>query len=252
MTVRLVNKTTMSSIQKNQNEDVNEAVAILEEETQQRILDIQQRIEFVCASLRAQGNTEMNKMLMSVRKLTMEQFCEAYEANPQKFLEHQTQQMHAGSSHHDGFKRTHSFTSDTVDKISTKKTKPNAISVEVNDTSSSATKYDDEEAKDGVEKPHPDVTAPQNDLDLLRQDIKESRTNTQKQLPNEEPVVISIKRQNHATLDIKLHTRGVKEHFVVESAIEKLNQLDQHQKSHVRSQIEDLQEKLDIIKQSIS
>jgi len=33
MTVRLVNEATMSSIQKNKNEDIDEAIAILEEES---------------------------------------------------------------------------------------------------------------------------------------------------------------------------------------------------------------------------
>ena len=33
MTVRLVNEVTMSSIQKNKNEDIDEAIAILEEES---------------------------------------------------------------------------------------------------------------------------------------------------------------------------------------------------------------------------
>lgn len=69
---------------------------------QRRIEDIQQRIEFMCASLRAQGNTEINKMLMSVRKLTVEEFCETYDANTQKFLEQQTQQRRGNNN---GLKR---------------------------------------------------------------------------------------------------------------------------------------------------
>lgn len=69
---------------------------------QRRIEDIQQRIEFMCASLRAQGNTEINKMLMSVRKLTIEEFCEIYDANTQKFLEQQTQQRRGNNN---GLKR---------------------------------------------------------------------------------------------------------------------------------------------------
>lgn len=51
----------------------------------------------MCASLRAQGNTEINKMLMSVRKLTVEEFCETYDANTQMFLEQQTQQRRSNS-----------------------------------------------------------------------------------------------------------------------------------------------------------
>ncbi|CEP08038.1 hypothetical protein [Parasitella parasitica] len=223
----------MSSIQKNKNEDVREALAVLEEEsnvvyTQQRIQDIQHRIEFVCASLRAQGNTELNKMLTSVRELTMEQFCDAYEASTQKFLEQQMQQKHPSGSNHNGLK-----------------------SIEINDISSSKSKDDHGEAKDSVEKMKADVIKSQNDVDHAWQDIKESQLNTQEQLLNDEPVVMSIKRQNHTNLDIELHTRGKKEYFVVESATKRLNQLNQHQKSHIKSQIEDLQEKLEIFKSSI-
>lgn len=52
----------------------------------------------MCASLRAQGNTEINKMLMSVRELTVEQFCETYDASTRIFLEQQTQQRRTHSS----------------------------------------------------------------------------------------------------------------------------------------------------------
>ncbi|KAI7897487.1 uncharacterized protein BX663DRAFT_528132 [Cokeromyces recurvatus] len=78
------------------NEEIEEAIAILEEETTRRIEDLQHRIEFICASLRAQGNTQINKMLMSVRQLTVKEFCEYYEADTQKFLEQQAKQRIIG------------------------------------------------------------------------------------------------------------------------------------------------------------
>lgn len=52
----------------------------------------------MCASLRAQGTTETNKMLMSVRELTVEQFCETYNASTHIFLEQQTQQRCTNNS----------------------------------------------------------------------------------------------------------------------------------------------------------
>lgn len=57
-----------------------------------RINDVEQRVEFMCASLRAQGHTQINKMLMAVRELTVEEFCETYEADAQVFLNQQKQQ----------------------------------------------------------------------------------------------------------------------------------------------------------------
>lgn len=44
----------------------------------------------MCASLRAQGNTEINKMLMAIRELTVEEFCEKYGADAQYFMSQQT------------------------------------------------------------------------------------------------------------------------------------------------------------------
>ncbi|KAI9486240.1 MAG: hypothetical protein EXX96DRAFT_548248 [Benjaminiella poitrasii] len=78
------------------NEEIDEAITILEEETKRRVEDIQQRVEFICASLRAQGNTQINRMLMSVRQLTIKEFCEYYEADTKKFLEQQAKQRFMG------------------------------------------------------------------------------------------------------------------------------------------------------------
>jgi hypothetical protein len=52
--------------------------------------EVSQRTEFMCASLRLQGKTEINKMLMAIRELTVEEFCEKYGADAQYFLNQQT------------------------------------------------------------------------------------------------------------------------------------------------------------------
>lgn len=57
-----------------------------------RVEDIRQRIEFMCASLRAQGNTQINKLLKAIRELTVEDFCEKYGADTQYFMSQQTMQ----------------------------------------------------------------------------------------------------------------------------------------------------------------
>ncbi|KAG2236885.1 hypothetical protein INT48_002698, partial [Thamnidium elegans] len=71
----------------NNNKDLEEALTILEEEKNKRIEDIRQQTEFLCATLRAHGNTQLNKMLKEVRDLTLKEFCETYKANTQYFLQ---------------------------------------------------------------------------------------------------------------------------------------------------------------------
>ncbi|KAI8069105.1 uncharacterized protein B0P05DRAFT_551580 [Gilbertella persicaria] len=85
MTIKPSHKNSLQSTDK-----YDEAIKILEEETTRRIEDIQQQVEFMCASIRAQGNTDINKMLKSVRELTLEEFCETFGASTQLFLEQQT------------------------------------------------------------------------------------------------------------------------------------------------------------------
>lgn len=46
----------------------------------------------MCASLRAQGNTQINKLLKAIRELTVEDFCERYGADTQYFMSQQTMQ----------------------------------------------------------------------------------------------------------------------------------------------------------------
>lgn len=60
--------------------------------------DIRQRIEFTCAAVRAQGNTQLNKMLKAVRKLTVREFCEVYGASTQNFLDQQKKNRLAGGA----------------------------------------------------------------------------------------------------------------------------------------------------------
>jgi hypothetical protein len=65
---------------------------------QRRKEDVQQRIEFISASLRAQGNTQIHKMLKTIRQLTVKEFCEAYNADTQKFLNQQKKNRLAGGT----------------------------------------------------------------------------------------------------------------------------------------------------------
>lgn len=41
----------------------------------------------MCVALRAHGNTQLNKMLKSVRSLTLKEFCETYKGDTQYYLE---------------------------------------------------------------------------------------------------------------------------------------------------------------------
>ncbi|KAL7329424.1 hypothetical protein PS15p_207526 [Mucor circinelloides] len=249
MTVRLVNEVTMSSIQKNKNEDIDEAIAILEEETQRRIEDIQQRIEFMCASLRAQGNTEINKMLMSVRKLTVEEFCETYDASTQMFLEQQTQQRRSNSDHNE-LKRKKSAQANTIDDAGRKRRKSNSFSIAVDDISLS-TKDDQEQPKNNAEIPLNEPIATTKDVEPLRQVNTDREPQSQEPAQNDEPITIRLQRNAQPNIDIELNTQGVKEHFFVESAMDRLNQLNEQQKKFIKDQIRDLQEKLDIFQKSI-
>lgn len=74
------------------NANIEEALSILDAETKRRVEDVRQRIEFMCASLRAQGNTQINKLLKAIRELTVEDFCEKYGADTQYFMSQQTMQ----------------------------------------------------------------------------------------------------------------------------------------------------------------
>ncbi|OAD08232.1 hypothetical protein MUCCIDRAFT_154864, partial [Mucor lusitanicus CBS 277.49] len=232
----------MSCIQKNKNEDIDEAIAILEEETQRRIEDIQQRIEFMCASLRAQGNTEINKMLMSVRELTVEQFCETYDASTRIFLEQQTQQRRTHSSSNE-LKRTSSTQTDTTNNTSKKRRRSNSFSIAVDEV---PLKTKDVEAtpKSNAEISSNAPTSPKEDAEPLQQATKNSETIHQEPPQNEDPIIISLKRTGQPSIDIKLKTQGNREHFSVESAMDKLNQLNEQQKKLIKEQISDLQEKL--------
>ncbi|GAN01494.1 hypothetical protein MAM1_0008d00927 [Mucor ambiguus] len=239
----------MSSIQKNKNEDIDEAIAILEEETQRRIEDIQQRIEFMCVSLRAQGNTEINKMLMSVRELTVEQFCETYDASIHVFLEQQAQQRRTNSSNKE-LKRADSTQTYMINDTSKKRRRSNSFSIAIDDVPLNTTDVE-AKPKDSVEIPHNEHIAPKENVEPLRQAIEYSEPINQKTSLNEEPLVISLKRSAQPSIDIELNTRGIQEHFSVEPAMDKLNQLNEQQKKFIKAQIKDLQEKLDIFQKSI-
>ncbi|KAF7725382.1 hypothetical protein EC973_009650 [Apophysomyces ossiformis] len=73
----------------NQSELAKEAISILETEAKKRVEDIRQHVEFVCTSLRAQSSVQIGQLLLAVRKLTVEEYCNKYGADPQIFLEHQ-------------------------------------------------------------------------------------------------------------------------------------------------------------------
>jgi hypothetical protein len=58
-----------------------------------RVDDIRQRMEFMDASLRAQGHTQVNKMVMAIRELTVEEYCDTYGADTKNFLEQQAKKL---------------------------------------------------------------------------------------------------------------------------------------------------------------
>ncbi|KAL9555759.1 hypothetical protein MBANPS3_002198 [Mucor bainieri] len=226
----------MSSIQKSKNEDIDEAIAILEEETQRRIEDIQQRIEFMCASLRAQGNTEINKMLMSVRELTVEQFCETYDASTHIFLEQQK------------LKRTHSAQTDTTQDTLRKRRRSNSFSIAVDDDVPLNTTHVEAKPKSNAEIPPNEHITPKETAKSLRQSIANSEPINQEP---QEPIILRLNRTAKPSIDIELNTQGAQEDFSVESAMDKLNQLSEQQKKFIKEQIKDLQDKLDIFQKSI-
>ncbi|KAI9309175.1 hypothetical protein BJ944DRAFT_48647 [Cunninghamella echinulata] len=67
-----------------------EALSILDVEASRRINEIRQNIDFICSSLRAQGNMTVNQLLKAVRSLTMKEFCNKYGADTQLFLTEET------------------------------------------------------------------------------------------------------------------------------------------------------------------
>ena len=81
--------------------------------------------------------------------------------------------------------------------------------------------------------------------------VEDSESISREPPQNEEPIIISLKRTAQPSIDIKLNTRGVQEHFSVESAMDRLNQLNELQKKFIKEQVQDLQEKLDIFQKSI-
>lgn len=107
------------------------------------------------------------------------------------------------------------------------------------------------EPKDNAEIPHNDHITPKENAEPLRQAIKDSEPISQVPPQNEEPIIISLKRTAHPNIDIELNTRGTQEEFSVESALDKLNQLNELQKKFIKEQIMDLQEKLDVFQKSI-
>ncbi|CAO3598550.1 unnamed protein product [Absidia cylindrospora] len=68
----------------------SEAISILDAEESRRIDEIRQSVDFICSSLRAQGNMAMNQLLQSVRTLTMDEYCNKYHADTNYFLEEQS------------------------------------------------------------------------------------------------------------------------------------------------------------------
>ncbi|KAI8378145.1 hypothetical protein EDC96DRAFT_493748 [Choanephora cucurbitarum] len=87
MIVKSNYKTTIAVSQSASTDELDEAIKILEEETTRRIEDIQQQVEFMCESIRAQGNTYLNTIIKPVRELTVSEFCETFGADIQTFLD---------------------------------------------------------------------------------------------------------------------------------------------------------------------
>ncbi|ORZ17685.1 hypothetical protein BCR42DRAFT_412299 [Absidia repens] len=69
---------------------INEAISILDAEESRRIDEIRQNVDFICSSLRAQGNMTINQLLQSVRTLTMDDYCNKYRADTNYFLDEQS------------------------------------------------------------------------------------------------------------------------------------------------------------------
>lgn len=113
------------------------------------------------------------------------------------------------------------------------------------------TKDDQEEPKNDAKIPLNEPIATTADVEPLRQVNTDSEPQSQEPPQNDEPIIISLQRNAQPNIDIELHTQGVKEHFFVESAMDRLNQLNEQQKKFVKDQIRDLQEKLDIFQKSI-
>ncbi|KAI8339020.1 hypothetical protein BC941DRAFT_501341 [Chlamydoabsidia padenii] len=95
-----------------------EAIAILDAEATRRIDEIQQSIDFICSSLRAQGNMTISQLLQSVRALTMDEYCNKYHADTSYFLKEQARQRKELTMVTPGKKRSHNNkeTLDTLDK----------------------------------------------------------------------------------------------------------------------------------------
>ncbi|KAI8351158.1 hypothetical protein BD560DRAFT_409386 [Blakeslea trispora] len=92
MTFKSNYETTIAASQSVSTDELEEAIKILEEETTRRIEDIQQQVEFMCESIRAQGDTYINSIIKPVRDLTVKEFCETFGASIQTFLDREKEQ----------------------------------------------------------------------------------------------------------------------------------------------------------------
>ncbi|KAI8992693.1 hypothetical protein BDB01DRAFT_848039 [Pilobolus umbonatus] len=113
---------------------IEEALSILDIETEQRILEIRQRIDFICANIRASGKNQITKLLSTIKTLTVDEFCREYGGNTQYYLEQvMTRQGTAKNK-----KKRRNDTSEIEEKRSNKRTKGN-ISVNIEATSKAET-----------------------------------------------------------------------------------------------------------------
>ncbi|KAI8990961.1 hypothetical protein BDF20DRAFT_831049 [Mycotypha africana] len=239
MTVEHAQDSVLVGMHLNTEEEINEALAVLEEEihlifatAERRINDLSQRIDFVCAALRAQGNTQINRMLKSVRQLTIGEFCGTYEANTENFLNEQAKQRSVQNS-----KKSIAHVDDNEPEVdSLMKQRKSSTSV------------------DGTEKNHAHPDAHEKENHRKANEIKECREadketplqNSQHQRPVER-FTLRVNRGVLSDISVQLDPEYVDEDtdkLAVDLPEDIVNQLDKHQKERILKQIQQLQNTL--------
>ncbi|KAI8380931.1 uncharacterized protein BYT42DRAFT_286389 [Radiomyces spectabilis] len=258
-----------------------EAIKILKDEADRRINDIRQRVEFVCSSLRAQGNMQVNQLLRSVRQLSMEEYCNSYGADTQLFLKEQMRKRKLGDFRAEAKSRsrTKRVKSTSVDQSSNfKSSSEPRSSIDTTTSTSSSSSRDAQSTETTTRLRQQDTKSTSVDSDASRNqpvmlgnqqreqsdavthEPTEASAHNQESAAsasadesnNEEyesgPIFVHLARSNHPRVAIQLDPQQELEsigHFELKVAEEMIYRLSNNQRRRLRDQIDDIQEQLD-------
>ncbi|KAG0166817.1 hypothetical protein DFQ30_006758 [Apophysomyces sp. BC1015] len=227
-----------STYTKNQTDLVREAVDILETEAKSRVEDIQQHIEFVCTSLRAQSSMQIGQLLLAVRKLTVEEYCNKYGADPQTFLAHQAR------------KRKRAELKIPNSKIYEKENLYPAASntKHVSSGSGDRTTIIEKEKLNSIYNKH---AALHNDKDGYTEVVKTEEEKTETDFG---PLFVHLERPNHPKLTFRLDPQMELQqagHFTLNAPSNIINLLSTVQKRRIRNQVQAIQDQLEALKSKL-